>query len=775
MAVVTFAGATRLVRPPEPPAEPPELPWPLLRTATDLGTAIDDALALYPPGGERRLLLVTDGNETRGNGREKVALLRSESVRVDAIVPPQDDRGGVEIEKLVVPPVISEAGIIPLRVLARNPGPPRPAVLKLHIDGLLMDSAAVELGTGLNSLPLRTEIQQAGSHLLRAELVLPGDVAARNDFAQANLTVRGPMRLLLVAPRAGSPLARILERKGFEIDAVSFEGLPARAEDLARYHAVLLEDAASQGLDGRSLAEIERYVADFGGGLVFAAGANTFGDARLAESPLKRLLPLTLEPRHPEPGSREPLALFLLIDRSNSMGYNSRVGTIRDGEKLRYAKEAALTVVRQLKDHDLVGVIAFDSQPREIARLEPLRENRRRLERLLPRLVESGGTDFYDALDSARRQLVRSRVNRRHVILLTDGDTNRSDPAEYRSLLHRVAKEQITVTTIRIGDNTINLKLLEQISRETGGEFHHVEDARTLPGLMLKDAARAVGPESPHAEQFFPQLGAPSQVLRGIEEERLPALDGYAYARVKRGAEVALRVTRLDRTDPLLAAWQYGLGRVVAFAASPREDARPWLAWDEHSRFWSQVVHWASRPHSSGETTIDVTREGELAQLNVRTFGPGEDDDIILARIHLGPEETREVRLVPTERRVFSAPVHDLPAGLYPVTVVRRDAGHRISEGTQMVAVPEAGIESREEKRRRSPNLALLKELTAGTGGELNPSAREITSRALGRERVHYDIDHLLIPLAMLLFLADVAVRRRRTRRPVLSKAKGLS
>src|SRR4030095_7227912 len=97
-------------------------------------------------------------------------------------------------------------------------------------------------------------------------------------------------------------------------------------------------------------------------------------------------------PLRPRQSEREPLALFIVIDRSNSMGYNSRIGTLRDGEKLRYAKEAALAVIRQLKDQDLVGLIVFDSQPSEISPLQPLRENRQSLEDLIPRLVENGGT-----------------------------------------------------------------------------------------------------------------------------------------------------------------------------------------------------------------------------------------------------------------------------------------------------------------------------------------------------------------------------------------------
>ena len=244
---------------------------------------------------------------------------------------------------------------------------------------------------------------------------------------------------------------------------------------------------------------------EFGGGVIVAGGRQTFGDGRFRDSALERLLPVTLEARPPRRSSREPLALFLLIDRSNSMGYNSRIGTLRDGEKLRYAKQAALTVIGQLKDQDLVGVIAFDSQTHEISPLRALAENRGILEDLIPRLAENGGTDFYGALWSATQQLSSSRASRRHVVLLTDGDTNRTAWDEYRSLIAQIAAAQISVTTVRIGDNTVNLKLLQDISRKTSGEFHHVTNAEALPELMLRDTTKALGSTAYGQHMFLPR------------------------------------------------------------------------------------------------------------------------------------------------------------------------------------------------------------------------------------------------------------------------------
>ncbi len=760
LAVVTFAADTRLVRGPTTPAPLRELPPPRSLTATDLTRAIEGAVALFPPDTQRRLLLITDGNETRGDARDEIAELRASRVRLDAIVPPHRNDPDVSVDKLVIAPIVGEDSVVPLRVVAHNSGQLRPAVLTLLLDGSIVDSAAVELQPGLNSLEFPTQVNGQGSHLLCARLEVPDDPTPGNNFREIGITIRGKTRVLLITPRGRSPLALALRHKGFEPEVATPDQFPARLEDLLTYHGVILEDVTSSGISRAALDTLERYVREFGGGLVVAGGANTFGDQGFLETSLKHLLPLTLEPRRPRRGTREPLALFLVIDRSNSMGYNSRIGTLRDGEKLRYAKEAALAVVRQLKDQDLVGVIAFDSQPHEISPLEPLRENRAKLESLIPRLVENGGTDFYDALVAARSQLAASRVSRRHVVLLTDGDTNRAALDEYRDLIAGISHDKISVTTIRIGDNTVNLQLLQDISRETGGEFHHVENAEMLPDLMLRDATRALSPFSHGSEAFFPQVGSRSQVLRGIQESDMPPLAGYAYARPKEGAEVLLSINRLERRDPLLAIWHYGLGRVAAYAASPSDDAEAWLGWTEFSKFWSQLTRWTARTETEDEYVVEAHRRDGSIELTVRTFGPAADDAVLVARLQVDDDTSRKILLAPQEPRLFRAVTPDLPGGQYPLTIVQRNPLRDVSERTELITIPDADEEPQEEQQRSEPNMSLLTQLTQATGGKINPTARELVDRPQGSRLSFYPLDSLLIPLAMLAFLGDVAVRR---------------
>jgi Mg-chelatase subunit ChlD len=769
LAVLAFAGDTVLVRDPGTPA--PVDRWPAIRDsmATDLSRAVDSAMALFPADGEHRLLLLTDGNETRGNTRRRIPWLHKAEVRIDAAIPPHHREADIRLDKLVAPPLVGVDAIVPVRVVIHNDGRLRAGVLNLYLDEQIADSTAVELQPGRNAIVFPTHLTAEGSRQLRAEIAVDGDASPGNNSREVPITVRGRTRVLIVTARTRSALADALTRKGFSV-AVQAPSALRTLDGLLPYHGVVLEDVTAAELGKGALESLESYVADFGGGLVVAGGANTFGDAEFLRTPLRRLLPVTLEPHRPRPGAREPMALFLVIDRSNSMGYNSRIGTLRDGEKLRYAKEAALAVVRQLKDQDLVGVIAFDSQPHEISHLAPLSETRKQLEDLIPRLVENGGTDFYDALVRAREQLLASRVTRRHIILLTDGDTNRAAPIEYRALTKDLSDDKISVTTIRIGDNTVNLKLLKDISSQTGGEFHYVEDVQTLPDLMLRETTRALTPLSASGEQYFPEVAMVSQALQGIDEPQLPALGGYAYAKPKAGADVLLQVRRLERRDPLLAAWHYGLGHVAAFTASPGDDAEQWAGWAEYSKFWSQLLHWAVREHTDDEVAIGTRRADGVTDITVRTFGPTADGAVLLGRLQLDDVTVRELDLVPREPRVFSAALLDVPGGEYPLTIIKRTAAGAVSQHTELITVPRRDQASDAELAETTPNTALLTQLCDATGGALNPPARALTERTLGTAFASYPLDWLYLPLAMLLFLADTAIRKLYRGGPLLPR-----
>ncbi|HLY36980.1 MAG TPA: VWA domain-containing protein, partial [Candidatus Binatia bacterium] len=552
-----------------------------------------------------------------------------------------------------------------------------------------------------------------------------------------------PVHVLVVSEHDGPVVATALARRGMDVEVTAPSGFPASLDE---HHAVVLDDVGRAALPDAALDAIARHVAA-GGALVVTGGPHLFGDAGFAGTALEHVLPVALQSQRPEPKQREPIALYLLVDRSNSMGYATSEPALEYGEKMEYAKRAALAVVAQLGPRDLVGAIAFDSQPYELGPLIPLAEGRSTLETKIRQLKYGGGTDFKESLERARRALVAAGARVRHVILITDGDTNRR-AEDHDDVIAALAKDDVTVTTIRIGSDTINLDLLAKISRATGGAFHHVEDVGALPQLMISDTQHVMD-EAANRREAAVRVGEPGPLLAGIDEDELPRVSRWAIARAKPGADVRLWVEAGGRRDPLLATWQYGLGRVAAVPMDFQSGAATWPTWRGFAKLWSQLVMWAAPPGLASEPSVDArpVDGGTLVTVESRAASPPSA---------LRFEDGREAELRPVGADRFVALVAALAPGVHPVTIV---AGG--TESTAEVAVPERWASGREE-RATGPNRALLERLAALSGGAMSPAPADVLRARPGVRRRLVPLDVVLIPLALGLVLADVALRRLR-------------
>jgi len=618
-------------------------------------------------------------------------------------------------------------------------------VLEVRADEERAAPVPVELAPGTSLVELPYRFRAEGEFLLRARLLLPPDQPRAPAPAGVPITVTPPARVLLVSELARPVVGVALTRRGADVDVVRPAALAPYLAGLADYHAVILDDVARAGLGDAALERLRAWVAR-GGALIATGGERLFGDPAFAASPLAHLLPVTVEPPSAEPKTREPIALYLLIDRSNSMGYSSSNPAVQFGEKMEYAKRAAIAVLEQLGPSDLVGAIAFDSQPYELGRLRPVAESRGALRAAIERLQYGGGTDFKDALDIARGNLVDSGRRVRHVILLTDGDTNRH-PEDHVELIAALARAEITVTTIRIGSDTVNLELLKTISHATGGEFHHVEHVEALPQLMLRDTRRLLDPTA-GIEDAAAHIGVPGPMLAGLTERELPPVARWAPTRAKPGAELRLYVDAGERRDPLLATWQYELGRVAALPVDFEAGARAWPAWRGFAKLWSQLLLWTIPPARPSDRRLEARRldDGALIRLETGTDTAGP--------FGLRLAGSGDVPLHPVGRRAFAAVVPHLEPGVHLCRLVSA-AG----EEPLRLLVP-ARSPSGREFRARGPNLALLARAAALSGGRVGPEPADVVAVRSGAGRRSVPLAGLLVPLALVLVLADVAVRR---------------
>jgi len=293
-------------------------------------------------------------------------------VAIFAAAPPHTRRIDMAIAKLTVPPLVTDGSVFSVRLALRNEGPPRTADLTLTIDGGVIGRQPVTLQSGLNAVDVPYRLTGAGSHRVRAELSGIGDAIPDNNWREATLMVGGPLRVLLVGTGRSSAVARALERKDAAVTRIAPQEAPASVDALAGYQCVILEDPTVRSVAAGALQAMQAYVR--------MKAAGWWSPAAASPSPRAASAQRRWRPSYRHPGAAAPAALrtgtarlVVLLDRSNSMGFHiqNRLERSDDQSKLAYAKRAALAVVTQLQDRDQVGVITFDSQAFDVARLRP--------------------------------------------------------------------------------------------------------------------------------------------------------------------------------------------------------------------------------------------------------------------------------------------------------------------------------------------------------------------------------------------------------------------
>lgn len=610
VGAIEFAAHPVVLAAPAPPAERPArllLPDPSLsgldRDDTDLGAAVAAATALCPEGKQAAVLLATDGHETVGHVLGETALADA-AVPVFPIAPPASAAAAVVLRRLLAPATSPSGLYVPLEAVVEAAAPVSAAIALTADDGApLPRPVALRAGISVVGLPYRAG--EPGPRRLEAR-ILGGPDGRSTSVARAALTVTPPVHVLWVTERATPPVAAAsLAEHGIDVAVVAPDALATRPARLADVEVAVLDDVGHRALSDATARVLERWVAG-GGMLVVTGGEHVFGDAAFAGGPLERMLPIELVSQRPEPEEREPLALELVVDRSNSMGADGADGT----SKMDYARRAALAVLEQLSPADLVGAIAFDETAHELAVPAEVAEQRGRLGAQLRQLRAGGGTDFLDALDLARRRLLDVSGRIRHVILLTDGDTNRRTPDHYPEI-DELLRADVSVTTLRIGADVGNLELLGTIARATGGEFHHVERLETLPQLLIHDTQQQRASSSGRRGARVRIVdGGP--LLAGIVEREIPPVARWARTRARPDAEVRLAVEAGTRRDPFLATWGWQLGRVAVMPVDFQGGGASWAVWRDFGKIWTQLVRWGARPADDGAAaeTGGVAREG---------------------------------------------------------------------------------------------------------------------------------------------------------------------
>ena len=378
-------------------------------------------------------------------------------------------------------------------------------------------------------------------------------------------------------------------------------------------------------------------------------------------TPLEETLPLKMQKQ--DQVRKSALTLVFVIDRSNSM-----TDTSGGASKLELSKEAVLRSIELMKPTDKVGVVVFDSSARWVTPITEV-SNKDAIMASVASIRSGGGTNILAGLQAVAQRLPADDGQVKHVILLTDGGSSPSGIPELVQRMNQTYK--ITLTSVAVGKDAA--PFLSDLALLGGGRFHQVTDPQTIPNIFTEEttlATRSYVVEQP----FSPQIKKNSPILSGIDG--LPVLHGYVTSSPKEAGTVILTS---ELGDPILANWQYGLGKAVAFTsdASGRW-ARNWLTWSGFASFWNQVISYASSPVDSsnielaigsgnGSNTISVIARDEAGE-TLNSFE-------MAANIVSQDGRTQKVQLEQTGPGKYQAKMDALEPGSYTISLSGTNPG----------------------------------------------------------------------------------------------------
>jgi Ca-activated chloride channel family protein len=749
-----------------------------VKAATDIGAALRLAAALFPDAAQKRIVLLSDGNDTTGRGQREAALAAARGIQVETRAIGLVDSDEVLVERLRTPSTARLGEEIPVDAIIDS-SVAQPATIRLFLNGQLAGTQQIDLKAGSNSVTFSCPADpkaacalrptQAGFYRFRVVVEAARNTFSQNDRADSNTIVKGEPRTLVLQgdEKVAAELVTALKGQGQQVDTMVPEALPTDLGTLLTWDSIVVVDVPRLRFSDAQLAALQTFVRDIGRGVVMIGGPQAYGAGGYTKTPMEDLLPVEMGVRD---RNKEPdIALVIVIDKSGSMDachcntFNGGMGgggQLAGVKKDDIGKEAILRAAASLTARDEFGVVAFDEQAHWVINTKPLGQVGD-VASQLGAITPNGQTNIYSGLEQAVDSLEKAEATRRHIILLTDGW---SRSGQYDAIIQRMKAAGITLSTVGAGGGAN--PFLEQLATQGGGRFYAAANVASIPDIFLKETQQVAGQQIVE-EKFFPIVTSSSPITRNIDA--YPQLLGYNGTTVKSAAQLVLVS---PRDDPLLAQWQYGLGRSVAWTSdSTGRWAKDWVGWKDFSRFFTQLVSWTfpgdetDGIEASFETVNGQTR---LHVQSVEADGSPRDFYNTLASI-TGPDfSTAQVSLDQIAPGVYETNLGEIDSGAYAVRITQMRSGAAALGRTVGLVEPVAA-----EYRLLGINLPLLASLRGATGGKEVTLPEDPWIHDLKATSSFAELWPWLLVLALLLWPLDVALRRVSIGRRELADARG--
>lgn len=697
---------------------------------TNLEAGIQLASTLMPEETPGRIVLLSDGRETAGSSREAAKLLKNRGIELDYVLLDSSRKEDMSISSLEVPPALYEGEEASI-TMAIDSNSSKEADLRLSVNSREVLKESITVKEGKNVYTFKHKMDETGLSAIKAEISAEGDGFIENNSLQSAVNIKGTPKVLIVEQEK-SQLENILDGSGLLADSIVPEKLPTSLSGFLPYQSIIFNNIPATVVSENQMMLIEKAVKEFGSGFIMAGGENSFGLGGYFKTPIEKLLPVNMDIK----GKKEmpSLGLMIVMDRSGSMA----------GSKLELAKEAAARSVELLREKDTLGFIAFDDRPWVIVETGPLEDKKDAVDKI-GSVTPGGGTEIFTSLEKAYEELENLKLQRKHIILLTDGQSARS--ADYESMIETGKENNITLSTVALGSDA-DRNLLEELAGLGTGRFYDVTDSSVIPSILSREtvmATRTYIEDNP----FYPSL-RPFPEWGDFFAGGVPQMNAYIASEAKQGAEVPLLS---EKEDPILAEWQYGIGHTIAFTSDiSGKWSGDWARWEKWPQFINKLASISLPKYESEAYSLSVRRESEetavLLEGNSKAALPAE----IAVISDSGEKIDESTKLAAPGKYEIKMPSEP---GMFYVNISQQSLSGETRTYKTGFTLPYS-----EEYLMQKENEGLLKEISALTGGERLEAGKEAFRPLKAGSFEKASISEWLLLAAFLLFFAEIAARR---------------
>jgi len=482
--------------------------------ATNIAAALELAREQIVHLEEGRIILLSDGLETDGFARPVVESIARQGIRVDSVFfPAETPSTEVRIASITVPLPTEISLNNPMSVIVNVQSARQvdQATLSLHPSSASSVVRHVGFREGMSSHIFDFTPTSTGLHYFRAHISSPGDVVSQNNIFYTYIYIDANYRVLLVegAPNEAVRMRELLSQD-FGVTTVNIADVSTDITDLLRYNQILLLNVSPRQMPEGFEEVLERYVYEFGGGVLTSGGINAYQQDHFIEgSPFERMLPVRAA------SNALPMGLVVLIDSTtsmvrtpentgsyvlNSLGssfvdwqnrsfpamissapngpmipnpmFGRRVdgplgapATLTVGDtslptRLDVAIEGAIQASYALKDSDWMGVIHYNTNRTEHLPMTALTRRDYIQHRIRQPITVNSGAVMHAGITDARNMLMdmpdNIRPEVRHIMVLVDGDSGQwgTTTLGFQTELRRMYEQDgITFSFILIGDD----------------------------------------------------------------------------------------------------------------------------------------------------------------------------------------------------------------------------------------------------------------------------------------------------------------------------------